>query len=208
MYLWHILSEVAHRSKRARRGILPRLAIALLLSMFTASLGLGGDDASNRAHMDALKADRQELQRRSLLSLRVLKEQPEVDGSHVAAVGFCFGGLCVLDIARTGEDLAGVVSFHGLLDAPGNTSGGVIKAKVLVLHGWDDPLATPDRVIALSDEFTAMEADWQLHAYGNTMHAFTNPAANDKDRGTVYDATANRRSWIAMRNFLDELFNG
>jgi len=180
---------------------------ALALDVYGKS-GLGGDDASNRAHMDALKADRQELQRRSLLSLRVLKEQPEVDGSHVAAVGFCFGGLCVLDIARTGEDLAGVVSFHGLLDAPGNTSGGVIKAKVLVLHGWDDPLATPDRVIALSDEFTAMEADWQLHAYGNTMHAFTNPAANDKDRGTVYDATANRRSWIAMRNFLDELFNG
>lgn len=169
---------------------------------------LGGDDASNRAHMDALKADRQELQRRLLLSLRVLKEQPEVDSSHVAAMGFCFGGLCVLDIARTGEELDGVISFHGLLDAPGNTSGGAIKARVLVLHGWDDPLATPDRVIALSDELTAMGADWQLHAYGNTMHAFTNPAANDKDRGTVFSAAANRRSWIAMRNFLDELFKG
>lgn len=169
---------------------------------------LGGDDASNRAHMNDLKADRQELQRRLLLSLRTLKEQPEVNSNHVAAMGFCFGGLCVLDIARSGEDLAGVISLHGLLDAPGNTSGGAIKAKVLVLHGWDDPLATPDRVIALSDEMTAMGADWQLHAYGNTMHAFTNPAANDKDRGTVYDAAANRRSWIATRSFLDELFNG
>lgn len=169
---------------------------------------LGGDDVSNSAHMDALKSDRQALQRRLLFSLRTLKEQPEVDSRQVAAVGFCFGGLCVLDIARTGEDLAGVISFHGLLDAPGNTSGGAIKAKVLVLHGWDDPLATPDRVIALSDEMTAMVADWQLHAYGNTMHAFTNPAANDKDRGTVFNAAANRRSWAAMRNFLDELFNG
>jgi dienelactone hydrolase len=180
---------------------------ALALDVYGQS-ALGGDDASNRAHMDALKADRQELQRRLLLSLRVLKEQPEVDSSHVAAMGFCFGGLCVLDIARTGEDLDGVISFHGLLDAPDNTSGGAIKARVLVLHGWDDPLATPDRVVALSDELTAMGADWQLHAYGNTMHAFTNPAANDKDRGTVFSAAANRRSWIAMRNFLDELFKG
>lgn len=169
---------------------------------------LGGDDASNRAQMDHLKADRRELQRRLSLSLRVLKEQPEVDSRHVAAMGFCFGGLCALDLARSGEELAGVISVHGLLDAPAKTSGGAIKARVLVLHGWDDPLATPDGVIALSDEMTAMGADWQLHAYGHTMHAFTNPAANDKDRGTVYDAAADRRSWIATQNFLDELFNG
>jgi len=79
---------------------------------------------------------------------------------------------------------------------------------VLVLHGWDDPMAPPDDVNALASEMSSMGADWQLHAYGNTMHAFTNPAANSKESGTVYDATADRRSWLAMTNFLEELFGG
>ena len=168
---------------------------------------LGGDDASNRGHMAALKADRLALQRRMLLSLQIMKSQPEVDDSRVAALGFCFGGLSVLDLARTGEDLAGVISFHGLFEAPGNTAANKIRARVLALHGWDDPLAPPDRVNALADEMTAMGADWQLHAYGNTVHAFTNPAANDSEGGTVFNAAADRRSWIAMRNFLHELFD-
>ena len=179
---------------------------ALALDVYGKS-ALGGDDASNRANMDALRADRAALQRRMLLSLRTMKDQPEVDSTRVAAMGFCFGGLGVLDLARTGEDLAGVISFHGLLEAPGNTAGNKIKARVLALHGWDDPLAPPDQVGALADEMTAMGADWQLHAYGNTMHAFTNPAANDRKIGTVFNAAADRRSWIAMRNFLHELFN-
>ena len=83
-----------------------------------------------------------------------------------------------------------------------------VKAKVLVLHGWDDPMATPGDVNSLASEMSAMGADWQLHAFGNTMHAFTNPAANDPIRGTVYDETADRRSWQAMTNFFEELFGG
>ena len=85
---------------------------------------------------------------------------------------------------------------------------GELQARILALHGWDDPLAMPDSVLALGAEMTAAGADWQLHAYGKTAHAFTNPAANDKTRGTVYDAAADRRSWLAMTNFLDELFGG
>jgi dienelactone hydrolase len=135
-----------------------------------------------------------------------LRAQNEVDASNTAAIGFCFGGLCVLDIARTGEDLAGVVSFHGLFPAPGNTEGNTVKARVLALHGWDDPMAPPQSVIGLATEMSAMNADWQLHAHGNTMHAFTNPDANDPEMGTVYNAKADRRSWQAMTNFLDELF--
>ena len=162
----------------------------------------------NSALMNAQLADRAAMQQRLLCALSVMREQAEVDAGRVGAIGFCFGGLCVLDIARTGEDLAGVVSFHGLFGSPGNTEGNRIRAKVLVLHGWGDPMATPDTVLALADELTAMGADWQLHAYGNTMHAFTNPAANDKDRGTVYDADADRRSWQAMTNFFNELFGG
>jgi len=168
----------------------------------------GSNPDENSILMQPFLDDRAMLQQRLLLSLAAMRSQVETDESKVAAIGFCFGGLCVLDIARTGEELAGVVSFHGLLGAPGNTKGNTIRTKVLVLHGWDDPMATPDSVIALSKELTAMGADWQLHAYGNTLHAFTNPAANDTAMGTVYDADADRRSWIAMQNFLEELFNG
>ena len=168
--------------------------------------GTGPDE--NAALMQPFLDDRALLQRRMGVSLDTLSAQPEVDAGSVAAIGYCFGGLCVLDLARTGADLAGVVSFHGLFAPPGNTAGNTVKARVLALHGWNDPMAQPDSVLALADELSAMGADWQLHAYGNTMHAFTNPAADDPDMGTVYDAAADRRSWQAMINFLDELFDG
>jgi dienelactone hydrolase len=165
------------------------------------------DMAANKAFMDALRADRPALQKRLGHAISTLMEQAEVDGSKLAAIGFCFGGLCVLDIARTRPDIAGVVSFHGILTPPGNTAGNKITAKVLVLHGWDDPLATPDAVVELSEELTGMGADWQLHAYGNTMHAFTNPGASDPAGGKAYNKSADRRSWTATQNFLAELFD-
>jgi dienelactone hydrolase len=160
----------------------------------------------NRAMMDALRANRLELQARLLAGLACLREQPEVDAARTAAIGFCFGGLSVLDLARTGADVAGVVSLHGIFAPPGNTDSNRIKAKVLALHGWEDPLATPEDVVALADEMTSMRADWQIHAYGNTTHAFTNPNADDWEGGKKYNAAADRRSWIATENFLAELF--
>jgi dienelactone hydrolase len=165
------------------------------------------DMATNKARMDALKADRAGLQRRLLVALATLREQAEVNGSKTAAIGFCFGGLCVLDIARSGADIAGIVSVHGIFTPPGNTVGQKIVAKVLLLHGWDDPLAPPDEVVALAKELSISGADWQLHGYGHTMHAFSNPAARDPDGGKAYNETANRRSWAATRYFLAELFN-
>jgi dienelactone hydrolase len=167
----------------------------------------GTSPEENAALMKPFLDDRVMLQERLLRSLDTLREQPEVDAGRAAAIGFCFGGLCVLDIARSGAELAGVVSFHGLLVSPGNTDGNRARARVLVLHGWDDPMATPDAVLNLATEMTALGADWQLHAYGNTQHAFTNPAANDPERGTVYDEVADRRSWQAMMSFLDEIFD-
>ncbi|MDJ0712215.1 MAG: dienelactone hydrolase family protein [Woeseiaceae bacterium] len=162
----------------------------------------------NRALMNGQLDDRPAMQHRLRISLDTMRAQPEVDDSRTGAIGFCFGGLCVLDIARTGEDIAGVVSFHGLFGPPGNTTGNRIRARVLVLHGWDDPMVTPDSVNSLAAEMSAMGADWQLHAYGNTKHAFTNPVANDHVRGTVYNEDADRRSWQAMTNFFAELFGG
>ena len=181
--------------------------VALALDLYGKG-NRGSGPEENAALMQPFLDDRALLQRRMDVSLETLRAQPEVDADSVAAIGYCFGGLCVLDLARTGADLAGVVSFHGLFAPPGNTGGNTIRARILALHGWDDPMATPDSVFALAEELTAMRADWQLHAYGNTMHAFTNPAADDPGMGTVYDAAADRRSWQAMTNFLDELFDG
>ena len=101
-------------------------------------------------------------------------------------------------------DVAGVVSFHGLFGAPGNTAA-KIGPKVLALHGWDDPMAPPDDVIAFSKEMSDAGADWQLHGYGGTLHAFTNPEANNPDFGTVYSANADRRSFAACKDFLTEV---
>ncbi len=168
----------------------------------------GHNPEENAALMQPFLDDRPMLQRRMHAALAALRDQPDVDAGRIAAIGFCFGGLCVLDLARSGADVAGVVSLHGLFAAPGNTTGNRIRAKVLALHGWDDPMATPDAVTSLAAELTSMGADWQLHAYGNTMHAFTNPAASDRERGTVYDAKADRRAWQALTAFLDELFGG
>ena len=166
----------------------------------------GSNPEQNQALMQPLLDDRAVLQRRMQLALEVCRKQKEVDGERVAAMGFCFGGLCVLDLARTGADILGAASFHGLFGSPGNTGDNKISAKVLVMHGWDDPMATPDQVLSLADELSTMGADWQMHAYGNTQHAFSNPAADDPDMGTVYNADADRRSWQSLQLFLAEIF--
>ncbi len=168
---------------------------------------LGGGTEENAALMQPFLEDRVLLQGRMQKSLEILKQQDRVDAGKVAAMGYCFGGLCVLDLARTGADLGGVVSFHGLFGAPGNTAGNQIKARVLALHGHDDPMVPVDDVVALETELTEGGADWQIHVYGNTMHAFTNPEANDPDFGTVYNPVADARSWRALQSFLSELFD-
>ena len=167
---------------------------------------LGATVEENTALMTPFMQDRVLLQERIGTAVALLREQPDVDPDRVAAMGFCFGGLCVLDLARSGSDVKGVVSFHGLLIPPGNTAANSITAKVLCLHGYDDPMALPQSMLELASELTAAGADWQVYAYGNTMHAFTNPAANDPGMGTVYSEAADRRSQQALVNFLEEIF--
>ncbi len=166
----------------------------------------GANPKQNQALMQPLLDDRAMLQRRMQLALENIRKQKEADAERIAAMGFCFGGLCVLDLARSGADILGAASFHGLLTPAGDTGGNKISAKILLMHGWDDPMVTPDQVLSLAEELTAMEADWQIHAYGNTMHAFTNPAAADPEMGTVYNADADRRSWQSLQLFLAEIF--
>ncbi len=168
---------------------------------------LGAGPEENAKLMGPFMEDRALLQGRQRAALDAVRQQPEVDAGRIAAIGFCFGGLCALDLARSGADLRGVVSFHGLLTPPGNTACQPISTKVLVLHGYDDPMAPPEQVLALADELTLAGADWQIHAYGGTVHAFTNPQANDPGFGTVYKAEADLRSWQALRNFLAEVLN-
>lgn len=148
--------------------------------------------------------NRQLLQKRILCAFNELKKIDVVDTTRIGAIGFCFGGMCVLDLARTGAKLCGVVSFHGLLNSAGNTQK--ITAKILALHGYDDPMVPPEQVNAFEKEMTQAGADWQVHIYGNTMHAFTNPNAHDKNLGTVYHSSADKRSWIEMQNFFTEVF--
>jgi dienelactone hydrolase len=169
---------------------------------------LGAGPEESAMLMKPFLEDRSLLRRRLLAGIETLRRHPRVDPARIAAIGFCFGGLCALDIARSGADVRAVIAFHGLFGAPGGLDTPPIRAKILVLAGHDDPMATPEQLVGLEKELTSRGADWEVHHYGGTMHAFTNPKANDPSRGTVYSERADRRSWIAMRAFLDEAFAG
>lgn len=156
------------------------------------------------ALMQPLAQDRKKLQKRILAAFDFVKTLEPVDAKKIGAIGFCFGGLCVLDLARTGADLTAVVSFHGLLAAPPGASDEQIKAKILVLHGYLDPMVTPDKITTFGEEMTHAKVDWQLYIYGQALHAFTNPKANDPQMGLIYDRQTDQRSWIAMKEFFRE----
>lgn len=189
--------EKAH--KLAARGY-----AAFALDMFGKGV-LGASPEENQKLIQPLMDDRAFLRDRVLAGLTTLSNQTVVDTDNLAAIGFCFGGLCALDLARSGADVGGAVSFHGLL-MPSGLPPQPVKSKVLVLHGYADPMALPDQLADFCEEMTAAKADWQAHAYGNVMHAFTNPQANNADMGTLYDRNADQRSWQAAYNFLDEIF--
>jgi len=166
----------------------------------------GSNPDENAKLMQPFLGDRPLLQKRMQLAVDTARAQKEVDAARVAAMGYCFGGLCVLDLARTASDVRGVASFHGLFVPPGNTEGNKITAKVIAFHGWDDPLAPPEQVLGLATEMSAAGADWQLHAFGSTLHAFTNPEAKDPAHGFAYSEAATRRSMNMLADFLAEIF--
>lgn len=170
--------------------------------------GVVGDPSGDNTHLiSPWLSDRAALLRRLQASVTFAQALDRVDPSAVAAIGYCFGGACVLDLARGSTDgLAGVVSLHGLLDGNGLDQSTPMGAKVLVEHGWLDPLVPPDKVLAFADEMNARAADWQLHAHGRAMHAFTNKGAASPGDGMAYEADADRRSWTSTVAFLTELF--
>ncbi len=158
-------------------------------------------------YMNQLNADRPLLRDRLFASVAALHALPQVDAARTAAIGYCFGGKAVIDLARAGGDVLGVVAFHGIFDPPGYDYPTPIAAKLLVCHGWDDPLAPPDAVTALAAELTGAGADWQIHGYGGAGHGFTDASMTGSTRpGFGYNPDADRRSWAAMTGFLEELF--
>jgi len=170
--------------------------------------GKGVSGATNEecsALMMPLVSNRALLRSRLLAGLEAASAIAMVDTSCIAAIGYCFGGMCALDLARSGADLRGVVSFHGLFGAPGDLPNNPVKARILALHGHDDPMVPPDQVLALETELSAAGADWQIHTYGKTMHAFTNPGANAPDNGMQFNPVAANRAWQSMQNFLNEV---
>ncbi len=169
--------------------------------------GKDGDTAGNSALMAPFANDRALLRRRMRAALVAGRNIPQVKAAQVAAMGYCFGGMCVLELARSGADVLGVISIHGIF-APGDAPNESIRAKVLCLHGHDDPMVPPEQVLAFQSEMSEAGVDWQVHSYGGVKHAFTNPAANDHELGTVFDADAKRRAYQSLRNFLAELFEG
>lgn len=167
---------------------------------------IGHSIEENTQLMTPLMEDRQELRHRLEAAYSLVKKLPMVDENNIAAIGFCFGGLCVLDMARAGLDLKGVVSFHGLLIPAEKIPNQKITAKVLALTGFDDPMAPPESVAAFGKEMTNAKADWQIHIYGNTQHAFTNPQAHDVKLGLVYNQNADVDSTEKMKLFFKDLF--
>jgi len=158
--------------------------------------------------MKRLREDRAGLRRRLQHVLEVARKTDGVSENQIVVAGYCFGGQCALDLARSGADIAAAVSFHGLFDPPGLPKE-KIKAKVVCFHGWDDPMVPPEAVVALGNELTEAGSDWQIHAYGHVGHGFTNPHASElKIDGVAYNALAAERSWTSFINLLEELFGG
>ncbi len=151
-----------------------------------------------------LVEDRGPLRLRVQAALAAAAKLQDADPERIAAIGYCFGGATVLELARSGAQLRGVVSFHGLLSPDPNMAREKITPLVLVLHGEADPMVPPEQVLNFEQEMNEAGADWQLHAYGGVMHSFTNPRVNSPEEGSCYNHAAARRSWQAMSDFLEE----
>lgn len=178
--------------------------------VFAADIYGKGKRATNATEAGQLAriywSDRKLLRARANAGLDVLRNHRLTDTGRVAAIGYCFGGTTVLELARSGADISGIVSFHGGLDTPDPNDAKNIKAKVLVLTGADDPNVPPNQVLTFADEMRKGGVDWQLVMYGGAVHSFTNPAAgNDPSKGAAYNEKADRRSWQAMKDFFAEI---
>jgi dienelactone hydrolase len=195
-----------HAMDRAR--MLAELGYVALAADMYGDRRMAGDLPAAMELIGELRTDPAKLRARAGAAVAALKAQPNVDGSKLAAIGFCFGGTVVLELARGGADLKGVVSFHGGLQTMAPAEPGAVTPKVLVCTGADDPMIPSAQVVDFETEMRGAGADWQVISYGGTVHSFTNPDAGKtvKLDGVAYNALADQRSWAAMRAFFDEIF--
>lgn len=166
---------------------------------------LGNTKEENAALKKNFMDDRAALQARLMKALETVCALPNVDSKRIAVLGFGFGGVCALDFARSGADLKGAISVYGHFEPPEGLAKRKINAKILVLHGYEDPIATQAELLAFEKEMTDAGVDWQVHLFGHSLHAFTNPAANDPAFGTVYNPISAQRAWTSIKNFLEEV---
>lgn len=168
---------------------------------------VGDSTEAKQALMMPFVDNRAFLLERLNAALNAMLSLAQTDKTKTAAIGFCFGGLCAIDLARSGANLTGIVSFHGLLNRPEHLPLTPIQSKLLLLHGYDDPMVPPEQVQSFCDEMTKAKADWQFHMYGQTSHAFTNPKANDPVLGTKYQPVAAKRAFQSMQHFLTDILS-
>jgi dienelactone hydrolase len=193
-----------HERERATR--LAELGYVSLACDMFGERPIAASEAERRAAFEEFRTKR--LLPRALAGFDALSARPQVDRKRLAAIGFCLGGMVALELARSGADLKGVVSFHGGLATTHHAAAGQVKAKVLVCHGALDPFTTLEHVTAFANEMHAAAVDFQVVLYGGAMHGFTNPAADRLGRpGIAYHAPSDVRSWAAMRQFFAELFS-
>lgn len=162
-------------------------------------------EASAQANL--YRSNRRLMRQRAQAGLNVLKNTGLVDPAQIAVIGYCFGGTAALELARSGAEIKGAVSFHGGLNTPHPEDAKNIKAKVLILHGADDPHVPANEVLQFQQEMRQADVDWQMISYGGAVHSFTNPkAGNDPSTGSAYNQIAAQRSWQAMQQFFREIF--
>ncbi|AMM21903.1 hypothetical protein AX769_19330 [Frondihabitans sp. PAMC 28766] len=192
---------------RVRAQMLARLGyVALAGDVYGADVEVT-DGGEAQAQAGRFYGDPALFRARVKANLEALRADPAVDSSRIAVMGYCFGGSGALELARTGEEAAGFVSFHGNLTSGAPAEADSIASPILVLTGADDPVVPPEAVVAFEDEMRAGGADdWQIVSYSGALHAFAVPGTNSPEHGAAFDATANRRSWRAMRDFFDEVF--
>ena len=200
---WKGLNDYAKR----RAEQLAQLGyVAFAVDMY--GKGVRAKDHAEAAKLSGIyRSDRQLMRGRIQAALDVLRGLERVDAQRIAAIGYCFGGTTVLELARSGADILGVVSFHGGLDTPTPAQAGQVHARILVLHGANDPWVTQEHVAGFTQEMQAAGARYTVIQYEGAVHAFTVPeAGNDPSTGMAYNKTADRRSWEAMQAFLSEVF--
>lgn len=200
---WMGVSDVARQyaEKVAKLGY-----VVLVADIF--GKGVRPKDAKEAAAQAGIyRGDRALLQARAQAGLAQLLKSARVDTSRIAAMGYCFGGGAALELARSGANLDGIVSFHGNLDTPHPEQARNIKGPVLILHGAEDPFVPEEQVEAFEAEMRKANVDWTLTMYSGAVHSFTNPTAgSDPSKGAAYHPKADSRSWSTMRDFYAEIF--